>query len=243
VTLFERLDAARDRWDVLRHPFYVRWSRGELERDELAFYAGEYRHAVVALADACEKAAAAGEPALRAELEEHAAEECEHVELWDGFAGALGAGLAREPRPETRACAGAWTAGSDLLEHLAVLYAVESAQPAISQTKLEGLVGHYGMRPGEPGTAYFELHAERDEEHAAHSRLLIEERLGDADADRLVERAEAALRGNWTLLDGVEARAGRVRVTWKTLTITNGTADDMVSAQAAGSACSTQTAR
>ena len=50
MELFDRLDGARERWNVLRHPFYLRWERGELTRDELAFYAGEYRHVVVALA-------------------------------------------------------------------------------------------------------------------------------------------------------------------------------------------------
>ena len=52
MNLIERIDDARRRWNVLDHPFYLRWERGELTRDELAFYAGEYRHAVVALADA-----------------------------------------------------------------------------------------------------------------------------------------------------------------------------------------------
>ena len=52
MNLIERIDEARTRWNVLDHPFYLRWERGELSRDDLAFYAGEYRHAVVALADA-----------------------------------------------------------------------------------------------------------------------------------------------------------------------------------------------
>ena len=39
--------------------------------------------------------------------------------------------------------------------------------------------------------------------HAEHSRELIEERLEGADAERLLELAETALRGNWELLDGV----------------------------------------
>jgi len=211
VDLFDRLDAARDRYDVLRHPFYLRWSEGRLEHGELAFYAGEYRHAVVALADQTAACAHAADPELRDELVEHAEEEREHVDLWDEFARSLGAGVGRPPRPETVTCAEAWTGGEDLLERLAVLYAVESGQPAISRTKLDGLVAHYGVASDAPAAAYFALHAERDHEHAAHSRKLIAERVAEADADRMVELAEAALEGNWRLLDGVERQTASAR--------------------------------
>ena len=194
MNLIERIDESRARWNVLDHPFYARWERGELSRDELAFYAGEYRHAVVGLADA---AAAAGDP-------EHAAEESAHIDLWDDFAAALDAPLDREPTAETRGCVDAW-GRPDPLEARAVLYAVESGQPDISRTKLAGLVEHYGFQSGR-GTAYFELHAERDHEHAAQSRAALEE-TSAKDADRLVAAAEAALEGNWRLLDAVEMRA------------------------------------
>ena len=193
MDFFDRLDAARARWNVLEHSFYVRWSAGELSRDELAFYAGEYRHAVVALAAAVR---ATGE-------EEHAAEEEAHIELWDQFADAVGASPSSSPQPETRSCAEAWTAGRNELESLVASFAIESGQPAISRTKLDGLVRHYGLNEG-PATEYFALHAERDVEHAAQSRELIERQLADADQDRLVAVAEDALRGNWELLDGVE---------------------------------------
>jgi len=204
LDLFARLDAARDRYDVLRHPFYLRWSEGRLERGELAFYAGEYRHAVVALADQAAACARTAEPHLRDELLEHAGEELGHIDLWDDFARALGADTDRAPLPETAGCAEAWKGGEDLLERLAILYAVESAQPAISRTKLDGLVAHYGVSRDAPAAAYFALHAERDHDHAAHSRRLIAARVEDADADRMVGLAEAALGGNWRLLDGVE---------------------------------------
>ena len=191
MSLVDQIDAARERWNVLRHPFYTRWEHGELTRDELAFYAGEYRHAVVALAGT---AAVAGDA-------EHAREEAEHVGLWDGFAEALDAPLDRDPTTETSNCADAW-ARSDRLEALAVLYAVESSQPAIAETKLRGLVEHYGFAEG-PATEYFALHAKRDIEHAAEARDALVE-ASPRDEDGLVAAAQAALRANWWLLDGVD---------------------------------------
>ena len=207
MDFFARVESLRERWNVLEHSFYRRWSEGSLGRDELAFYAGEYRHAVVALADAL--GAAADEPGPdEAVLAEHAAEEAGHVELWDGFARALDADTAQAPRPETLACAEAWTAGECALEGLVAAYTIESGQPAISQTKLDGLIGRYGFEEG-PATEYFAVHATRDHEHAAQSRELIEGRLADADEGRLLEVAEGVLKGNWELLDGVERQFGR----------------------------------
>ncbi|MEA2495027.1 MAG: pyrroloquinoline-quinone synthase [Thermoleophilaceae bacterium] len=188
-----RIEAAAARWNVLDHPFYQRWSAGELTRSELAEYAAQYRHAVVALADA---AAAAGD-------EEHAREEREHVALWDAFAEGCGS-IAADATPETLECATAWTAGEDRLERLAVLYAIESAQPAIAKTKMEGLLTHYGFEEG-PATEYFSLHADRDHEHAAASRELLEKLASDEDAPRLAAKAEAAAKGNWKLLDGISS--------------------------------------
>jgi pyrroloquinoline-quinone synthase len=196
MELIDRLDAARAKWNLLEHPFYKRWSCGELRRDELAHYAGEYRHAVVALAETASKAG----------NDEHAREEAEHVWLWDEFAAAFESDTSRPPSRETAECVTAWTAPGDRLEALAVLYAIEAGQPAVSQAKLDGLAEHYGVGRDEPGASYFALHSQLDHEHASESRGALEHEAKPKDTERLVDVAESALRGNWTLLDGVDAR-------------------------------------
>jgi pyrroloquinoline-quinone synthase len=200
MDLFARIDAVRARRDVLAHPFYQRWSAGELTRDDLALYAGQYRHAVVALATATERAAQ-DVPALAP----HAREEAEHVALWDGFVDEVGGDAAAAPVAETERCAAVWAGSPEdsPLERLVGIYAIEASQPAISAVKAAGLRSRYGV--DEPAaTAYFDLHAERDVEHAREGRELIERLLDGADEDALVARADAVLAANWQLLDGVE---------------------------------------
>jgi pyrroloquinoline-quinone synthase len=203
VDLWSRLDDVQSRWNVLAHPFYERWAAGRLTRGDLARFAGQYRHAVVALAKAADRAAHAADPGARAELAAHAGEEAAHVALWDAFAGAAGTDGPQPAEPETAACADAWAGdGRDLLGHLVALYTIESAQPEVSRVKSEWLRELYGFTPG-LGTAYFDLHVERDREHAAEGRALITQRLDGADEDELVAEADRILAANWGLLDGV----------------------------------------
>jgi pyrroloquinoline-quinone synthase len=195
---WDRIENARERWNVLRHPFYRRWSAGELDREELARYSGQYRHAVQAIATLAEDVATAS----GGELDDHAREERDHVALWDGFVDAADGRADAGPTPQTRACVREWTSAEGTLGKLVTLFAIESGQPEISRIKRAGLVERYGFVDG-PGTAYFEVHERRDADHAAEARELIETLADDADGDGLVANAEAAFRANWRLLDGV----------------------------------------
>jgi pyrroloquinoline-quinone synthase len=204
-TIWQRIEAARKECNVLEHPFYLRWTRGELTRSELAEYAGQYRHATEAIARLSAQAAeAAPDEAERAELRRHATEEAEHVALWDDFVEAVGGDSDAQPNAQTRECVDAWAADDGLLSSLVRLYTIESGQPAISRTKREGLAKNYEIGDGE-GNAYFRVHERLDVEHARAGRELIEHHLEGADEDALVGAAEAALRANWRLLDGVGA--------------------------------------
>ena len=200
--VWERIEESRARHNVLEHPFYVRWSAGELSREELARYAGQYRHATEALARLCGQTAEAAPEEHRAEIEAHATEEETHVGLWDDFVEVAGGEIGAEPTPETAECVTAWTAPDGYLEQLARMYAIESGQPEIARIKREGLNRFYGINGG-PGSEYFKVHEEADHAHAEESRRLIEDAMTVEDEDALVSAAESAFKANWRLLDGV----------------------------------------
>lgn len=201
-SVWKRIEESRARHNVLEHPFYVRWSEGELTADELARYSGQYRHATEALAKLCADTVELAPAAHRSEIELHAAEEQEHIGLWDDFVQAAGGKIGAEPTPETTECVRTWTARGDYLSALARLYAIESGQPEIARIKREGLAEFYGIDGG-AGSEYFRVHEGTDEAHAAESRRLIEEAMGSGDEDAVVEAAESAFRANLRLLDGV----------------------------------------
>lgn len=200
--IWERIEEARAKWNLLEHPFYQRWSAGALSRREVARYAGQYRHATEAIARLSASVAEDAGADERSALRRHATEEEGHVALWDGFVEAVGGEIGAEPTPQTRACVEEWTSSDDRLSRLVRLYAIESGQPSISRTKRDGLSQHYGIGDG-PGNAYFRVHERADVKHAAEGKAHIERHLDGADEDRLVAAAESSFRANWGLLDGI----------------------------------------
>ena len=221
---FAALDARIARYDLLQHPFYQAWSKGELTRDELREYASEYWHHVSAFPTYLSALHARLEdaPLRRTVLENLADEEGlpagrAHSDLWMDFAAGMGADSAavrgRTLQAETAA----------LIDHfrnvmqdspaaaLASLYTYESRVPAIARTKAEGLKQHYGA---DKDTArYFTLHQTADVHHAKVWRIAMEAELTahPQDADAALDAAEATAGALWNTLSGIERERQQAR--------------------------------
>jgi pyrroloquinoline quinone (PQQ) biosynthesis protein C len=207
------LDALLD--DILRsrrllaHPFYRRWEAGTLGRGELASYAAQYRHFEAALpvvleriADALPDGRARG--LVVANLEDERAVPAPHLELFDAFAGAVGA-TATDMTPATDALVGMYMTqvGASPVAGLSAVAAYEIQAPGIAATKAEGLRTRYGL--DDDGTRFWDVHAGVDEAHGAW----MLEALGAVAAgpDEVSAAATAAADAWWAFLDEREAAA------------------------------------
>ena len=81
---------------LLEHPFYRRWGAGEVTREELAGYASQYRHFESSLPGFLGTLVASlpegpGRDLVAANLADELGDPLPHVELFERFAGALGA--------------------------------------------------------------------------------------------------------------------------------------------------------
>lgn len=188
-----RLDAVIARWNLLEHPFYQAWNKGELSADDLRSYAADYAPFI--------RSIALGWDALG--NREHSQEEIEHAELWGRFARAIGTEVSVEPvaegmqtlLDEARA---AFRSGKRAAV-VGALYAFEVQQPATAATKRVGLDTHYDY-PAD-AKVYFDVHADEYEE--AEMLLQDEAAATVTNHDAIVESCERVSRALWDALSSV----------------------------------------
>lgn len=195
---------------LLDHPFYQRWTKGELTLAELASYAEQYRHVEAALPSVLETVVSglppgAARDATAANLADEVGNPAPHVEIFESFAAAVGArpGAAATPATEALVALQKDAAARGAAVGLSVLSAYESQAAEIAASKSEGLARNYGIDAA--GTAFWDLHAALEDDHAGWSFEALAE-MG-ADEDEVSQAAREAARAWWAFLDEREAAA------------------------------------
>ena len=199
---------------LLKHPFYLAWTRGELSKQALADYARQYYHHVAAFPTYLSAVhAKCDDQSTRKQLLENLIDEeagsPNHPGLWKKFAKVLGVDdidLAKaEKEPETKnlidtfrsVCGERSTA-----EGLAALYAYESQIPAICESKIDGLKKHYGFNNPEH-YHYFTVHIGADREHSAAERKMLSAYIDNHNFKSVNASVNRVLNALWEMLSGV----------------------------------------
>lgn len=148
-TISERCQQAIEKYNLLRHPFYVAWSEGRLPVAALRDYAREYGAFIRTI----------GEGWSRVGEEKIAKVEDGHATVWERtFAASLGTSIGE---PGMQGVTDLVSTSRELFAQeaaaLGALYAFEAQQPHTAQSKLKGLREHYNHLPGKVGE-YFRLH-------------------------------------------------------------------------------------
>ena len=213
-SILDRIDAQIAARHLLTHPFYLAWTRGELRRETLADYAGQYYQHVAAFPTylSALHARCDDQPTRRHILQNLIDEEAgdpNHPQLWRNFAASLGISSHQldqiENWPETNHLISTFRdlcRDRDFAEGLAALYAYESQIPAVSESKIDGLVKHYDFKDPE-SYRYFSVHIEADKEHSAVERKLLAGSIRPEDQERVIFAVDRTLNALWDLLSGV----------------------------------------
>ena len=198
---------------LLNHAFYKAWSKGELTLKDLQGYAKEYYYAaknVPVVMETIRKNAPHTLTALQREtFEKNAAEEVEHIELWERFASSLGITQdelnAYEPTEIVREAVTSIVEQAELgfEEGVAAMYAFECELPAISQSKIDGLQKFYGLT-SQDAHAYFNEHM-AEEKHLCFWRALLDS-FEEGKEEECLLAAESTVAAQNRILDGVIER-------------------------------------
>jgi pyrroloquinoline-quinone synthase len=159
---------------LLSHPFYQRWSHGELRREELGAYAAQYRFIEAGLPRWLGSIQShATSPVVRdlvqRNLDDEVGGAVTHLELFDRFAAAVGAVKpgTTEIGPATRSLLNTHDqlVASSPAEGLTAVLAYELQSPEVSASKAAGLRSQYGVDGA--SVAFWDVHALVEGDHAS----------------------------------------------------------------------------
>jgi pyrroloquinoline-quinone synthase len=199
---------------LLKHPFYLAWTRGELTKEALTDYAKQYYHHVAAFPTYLSAVHAKCDDQgtrkqILSNLIDEEAGSPNHPDLWKKFGEGLDVEdvdlVKTEKQPETKnlidtfrsVCGEGSTA-----QGLAALYAYESQIPAICESKIDGLKKHYGFTDPKH-YEYFSVHIEADREHSAAERKMLTSYIDDHNIDNVRASVRRVLEALWDMLSGV----------------------------------------
>lgn len=199
---------------LLKHPFYLAWTRGELSREALADYSRQYYHHVAAFPTYlsaihanCDDQSTRKE-VLRNLIDEEAGSP-NHPELWLNFAEGLGVSARNvqdaERWPETKNLINIFRSvcrDGSTAEGLSALYAYESQIPGICESKIDGLKKHYGFVDPK-NYEYFSVHIDADREHSAAEQRLLGRYIGSQNFESVRASVNRVLDALWEILSGV----------------------------------------
>ncbi|MSR87222.1 pyrroloquinoline quinone biosynthesis protein PqqC [Candidatus Peribacteria bacterium] len=192
---------------LLNHPFYLKWSKGELTLDDLRIYAKEYFHLVERIPGIVDRVRArVRDRDLQMRIGESMREEQEHVELWKRFAKSLGISevelTAHTPSQKVIDAVQSLeqVAEQGAEEGITAMYAMEAELPKIAETKKNGLCAFYGLT-SEDAQIYFDEHL-KEEKHLAVWRSF------EVDNDRAQAAASTSLTAQNQVLDAVCEKCG-----------------------------------
>jgi pyrroloquinoline-quinone synthase len=200
--------------NLLKHPFYLAWARGELSKEALSDYAKQYYHHVAAFPTYLSAVhAKCDDQAMRKQILQNLIDEeagsPNHPELWKQFANSLGVNdvdLAKtEKQSETQNLIETFRSvcgENSTTEGLAALYAYESQIPAICESKIDGLKKFYGFSDPK-GYEYFSVHIEADKEHSASEREMFADKIDNHNAETVRASVNRVLDALWEMLSGV----------------------------------------
>jgi pyrroloquinoline-quinone synthase len=220
TSFWNRVDRELAKYNLLKHPFYTAWSRGELTVEDLKFYGEQYfRHVSAFPTYLTSLHTRLPEGAMRRAVLANAwEEECAepaHSDLWMRFVEGMGGnaeeiarGIAIEEITHLIETFHMLSQDAPVATAFGALYAYESQVPAIASEKLSGLMQHYGA--DDNTCSYFAFHRTADIEHANVWRGIIDA-LVEKDgmcADEALAGVTQAARALWLALDGIERERG-----------------------------------